>query len=104
LTGTSRLSQEAWERASAAAWQSDIDHKRGEIERKRRAMEAQIDLVTTQFSAEETGSERNVEEFRRAQTQVELNRAQMARSRGADGRAAKTGGRKQDQLCPGASA
>jgi circadian clock protein KaiC len=91
LTGTSRLSQEAYERASAVARQQDIDRKRGEIERKRRALEAQIDVLKTEFSAEEAGLERDLQEFQQAQTQVQLNRAQMARSRGADGRAAAEG-------------
>jgi circadian clock protein KaiC len=76
------------------ARQQDIDRKRWEIERKRRALEAQIDALKTEFAAEEKGLERDLEQFQKLQTQVDVNRAQMARSRGADGRAAKTGGRK----------
>jgi circadian clock protein KaiC len=83
--------QEAHEKANAVARQQDIDRKRGEIERKRRALEAQIDVLKTEFSAEETGLERDLQEFQQAQTQVQLSRAQMARSRGADGRAATKG-------------
>jgi circadian clock protein KaiC len=91
LTGTLRLSQEAQERANAVSRQQDIDRKREEIERKRRALQAQIDVLKTEFSAEETGLERDLQEFQKAQEQVQLNRAQMARSRGSDSRAAKTG-------------
>jgi circadian clock protein KaiC len=94
LTGTSRLSQEAREHADAVARQQDIESKRWEVQRKRRALKAQIEALKTEFSAEEKGLERDLEQFRKFQTQVDLNRAQMARSRGADGRAAKTGGRK----------
>jgi len=94
LTGTSRLSQEAQERANAVSRQQDIDRKREEIERKRRALQAQIDVLKTEFSAEETGLERDLQEFQKAQEQVQLNRAQMARSRGSDSRAAKTGSTK----------
>ena len=94
LTGTSRLSQEAREKAEALIRQQDIDRKRGEIERKRRALQAQIDLLTTEFSSEEKGLEKNLLEFQHAQEQVQLNRAQMARSRGADGRAATNGSEK----------
>jgi circadian clock protein KaiC len=90
LTGTSRLSQEAQEKANAVSQQQDIDRKREEIERKRRALQAQIDVLKTEFSAEETGLERDLQEFQKAQVQVQLNRAQMARSRGSDSRAAKT--------------
>ncbi len=91
LTGTSRLSQEALEKAEALLRQQDIDRKRGEIERKRRALEAQIDVLQTEFSSEEKGLEKDLQEFQHAQKQVHLNRAQMARSRGADGRAATNG-------------
>jgi circadian clock protein KaiC len=94
LTGTSRLSQEALENAEARIRQQDIDRKRGEIERKRRALEAQIDILTTEFSSEEKGLEKDLQEFQHAQAQVQSNRVQMARSRGADGRAATNGSKK----------
>ena len=91
---TATLSQEAQEKANAVSQQQDIDRKREEIERKRRALQAQIDVLKTEFSAEETGLERDLQEFQKAQVQVQLNRAQMARSRGSDSRAAKTRSKK----------
>jgi circadian clock protein KaiC len=94
LTGTSRLSQEARENADAVARQQDIERKRSEVQRKRRALEAQIEALKTEFSAEEKGLERDLEQFLKVQTQVTLNRAQMARSRNAGSRAAKKGARK----------
>ena len=54
LTGSARLSQEAKDNAQLLLRQQEIVRKQVELERKRKAMEAQIVLLQSEFEAEES--------------------------------------------------
>lgn len=53
LTGSARLSQEAKDEADQLFHRQEIKRKQFGLERKRKAMEAQIELLRTEFEAEE---------------------------------------------------
>jgi circadian clock protein KaiC len=84
LTGSSRLSQEAREKAEALARQQEAELRERERERKREALEARIEALRKEFEIEEDEAERmeTLEEAR--EKVITENREAMARSRKAD--------------------
>lgn len=85
LTGSSRLAQEAEERAAKAAREQDIARKQQEVERKRLAMEAQIAALRVQFDEQCRLLNSEIDqELTRERTLAE-DRAAMGRQRHADG-------------------
>jgi circadian clock protein KaiC len=85
LTGSSRLSQEAREKAAALErQQSEKRRERGRV-KKREALEARIAALRKEFEVEDEEAEASAaQEGLREQVTME-NRKSMARSRKADG-------------------
>jgi len=84
LTGSSRMSLEARERASAMAAQQESDRKARERQRKREALEAKIIALRKEFESEETESVLVASEEVARKDRLEDDRYSMAVSRGAD--------------------
>ena len=84
LTGSSRLSQEAREKAAALARQQEASRRERDRTRKREALEARIEALRKEFEVEEEEADTSgTQEVLREESIVE-NRAAMARSRQAD--------------------
>jgi len=92
LTGSSRLAQEAKEEEAARLDQQETAKKQRELERKRRAVEAQIAAIRSAFEieAQEAAVELSDDATREAERQKD--RMQMAVSRKANGAASKGNG------------
>jgi circadian clock protein KaiC len=94
LTGSSRLSQEAREKAAAMARQEEAARKERELRRRREALEARILALRREFEAEQEEAALLTEtEVAREQAMAE-GREAMSRSRGGDARASATASRK----------
>ena len=84
LTGSSRLSQEAREKAEAVARRQEMELRERERQRKREALELRIEALRKEFEIEEEEAARlEVLEVTREKT-VNEDRQAIARSRGAD--------------------
>jgi circadian clock protein KaiC len=84
LTGSSRMSQEAREKAEASARQQEAELRERERARKREALEARIEALRKEFEIEEEEAARvGTVEVEREKV-VQENREAMARSRKAD--------------------
>jgi len=84
LTGSSRLSQEARERAAAVAREQQMDACRWERERKREALEARIAATRKEFEAEDAEAAPLVNEGSSRDRNLVLDREAMALSRQSD--------------------
>ena len=84
LTGSSRLAQEAREKAAATAREEEIEAKRRELERARQASEAQIAAIRLEYQAKE-------DELRRAIAQEEGREQRLRPSTSGNGSFAKSG-------------
>jgi len=84
VTGSSRLAQEARDRAEAVARKNERDRKRELLEAKLRALQAQIDSMQAELATEEQQMERMFEQERQQQERLEVDREEMAASRKAD--------------------
>lgn len=90
LTGSSRLAQEAREKAASVARGDEIEAKRRELERTRQASEAQIAAIRLDFEAKEDElrraiAEAEAREQRLVQTRVEMGHSRKANSVGSKG-------------------
>jgi circadian clock protein KaiC len=84
LTGSSRLSQEAREKADTLARRQDAERKERDRMRKREALEARISALRKEFEVEEAEAEAaRVEDITREGT-ISGDREAMSRSRQAD--------------------
>ena len=81
LTGSSRLSQEAKEKAEAVERQQEIQQKQQEIVRKRLALEAQIASLQAEVSAMNQEEDQITREEREREKQLDQERTDMAKSR-----------------------
>lgn len=84
LTGSARLAQEASERAARLRMQKDILRRRGELQQKREAVEAQVRALRAEFATVEAQAESFIEEAQAAESQLQSDRVEMARSRAAE--------------------
>jgi circadian clock protein KaiC len=84
LTGSSRLSQEARERAAALARQEEASRGERDRTRKREALEARIEALRKEFEVEEEERETSGAQDVSREEIIAENRAAMARSRQAD--------------------
>jgi len=85
LTGSSRIAQEAKEKAEALIRAQDIEKKQEALERKRAALEAQVRVMKMDFSAEELELERIINEQRSREHQLQTEREAMNRLRMGEG-------------------
>jgi circadian clock protein KaiC len=86
LTGSARVALEAQERNAAARLAEDRDIKLAQLERKRKAMEAQIESIRAEFESEKLEIGKAIELERGREQNVMDNRAAMAKSRKVNGR------------------
>jgi len=84
LTGSARLSREAQEKAKDLVRQQDAQIKQLHLERKRKAMEAQIADIRAEFRTEEAEVKKSMQEEKLRQKKVSQDREAMARIRKAD--------------------
>jgi circadian clock protein KaiC len=84
LTGSARLSQEAKNEAQQLLRSQDIVRKQLELERKREAMEARITMLRSEFDAEESETLKVIRIETASDNRFARDKANMARSRGAD--------------------
>jgi circadian clock protein KaiC len=84
LTGSSRLSLEARERASVLASQQEAERRQRERQRKRDALEAKIVALRKEFEIEDAETALLASEARTRRKQTEEDRQDMAISRRAD--------------------
>jgi len=96
LTGSSRLAQQAKEKADMLVREQEIESKRLELERQRQALQAQIAALQTEFVAKEHQMQRLIDQARLRETVLVADEAAMSQSRGitsGNGRKSKaTGG------------
>ncbi len=91
LTGSSRLSQEAREKAAATARQQEASRRERDRMRKREALEARIEALRKEFEVEEEEAETSGAQDISREKIIAENRAAMARSRQADGMNGRNG-------------
>ena len=84
LTGSARLAQEAREKAVQKTRKQEFERQRLDLERKRKAVEAQIADMRAELEAEEAESLRIIVEEKVRETQLEQEREDMGVSRKAD--------------------
>jgi circadian clock protein KaiC len=84
LTGSSRLSQEAREKADALSRRQDAERKDRDRIRKREALEARIAALRKEFAVEEAEAETSTLEDVSREEMIAENREVMSRSRQAD--------------------
>ena len=84
LTGSARLVQEAKEKATAVERSLEIERKRGELERRQQALEAQIAVLQLQFQTDKEEMERDIACEQAYLEKLEQGRHDMARSRKSD--------------------
>lgn len=81
LTGSARLAHLAEEKATAQLRMQEIEHRKRALERKRAALEAQIDLLRSEFSADEEELSRVVAKERQREMLLLQTRAEVLRGR-----------------------
>jgi circadian clock protein KaiC len=84
LTGSSRLAQQAREKAEALMRDQAIERRRRELERKRMEVQARIAALQAEFQADEDELERVITQERAIRDRLANDRTEMARSRKAD--------------------
>jgi circadian clock protein KaiC len=84
LTGSSRLSQEAREKADARARRYEAERKGRDRMRKREALEARIAALRKEFEVEEAEAETSTLEYASREEVMAEGREAMSRSRQAD--------------------
>lgn len=99
LTGSARLSQEAKDDQELFLRQQEIRRKQFGLERKRNAMEAQIELLRSEFEAEESEALKGIENDKARNERFMQDQKKMAESRKADATTKKTGTTKKKKIC-----
>lgn len=84
LTGSSRLAQEAREKAAQIARGEEIEAKRRELERARQASEAQIAAIRMEYQAKEDELRRAIAQEEAREQRLVKAEVEMAHSRKAD--------------------
>ena len=84
LTGSSRLAQEAREKAAAVSRAEEIEAKRRELDRAAQAAEAQIAAIRLEYQTKEDELRRAIAREESREHRLVAARAEMSRSRKAD--------------------
>ena len=84
LTGSSRVAQEARERAAALSHAEEVEQKRRSLERRRAALEGQIAALRAEYEAEEEELRLSIAQAEGAEQRLTEDRAVMGNSRSAD--------------------
>jgi circadian clock protein KaiC len=93
LTGSTRLAQEAQDRAAQIQREQDMEAQRMELERKRQALELQIATLRAEFEMQEAQYERQLGQDRARESRLAQDRLDMGLSRKADAARSKRNGR-----------
>jgi len=81
LTGSARLNQESRERAEVRLAREELARKKLTLEHRRKSVEAQIEVLRTQFKTEQEEFDRVASNARISNHQIESDRDAMAKSR-----------------------
>ena len=84
LTGSSRISKEAKEKAEQLLRNQEIENKQLALDRKRKAINAQIDFLKAEFEAEEIETLKNIELNKLRENLLLQDRVDMAKTRKGD--------------------
>ena len=84
LTGTARYSQVAKEKADKLMRDQEIERKQHDVERKRKAMDAQIAALRAEFEAEEEELDKIITQEKTCEDVLAKNHEAMAHLRGKD--------------------
>lgn len=84
LTGSMRLAQEARERASTLLRDQEIEKKKRVLDRRRKAVAAQIAALEAELEAEELEANIVRDQERARETELQVDRSRMSASRKAD--------------------
>ncbi len=84
LTGTARMSREAEEKAARHNRDQEIRHKKRELERNRKALEARIAALRAEFEGEEEDLDKFIKEAQSKEKVFQEGRKKMANARGKD--------------------
>ena len=83
FTGSARMAQEAKDSAEALLRKQTIERKRGELQAKRRELEARIENLRAEYAAEESQMERLIQQAQNVEHRLEMDTQEMAGSRQA---------------------
>jgi circadian clock protein KaiC len=86
-TGSARLVQEAQEQAAQRTRKQEVERRQLELQRKRKALEAQIAAMRAEFESQETVSLRIIAQEQAQEAQLTQERVDMGQSRKADRKA-----------------
>jgi len=86
-SGSARLTQEAKEQAAQAARKQEVERGQLELERKRKALEAQIAAMRVEFEAQETETLKIIAQEQTREAHLTQERVDMGQSRKADRKA-----------------
>jgi circadian clock protein KaiC len=86
LTGSARVALEEQERDASIRQADESELKLAQLERKRKAMEAQIEALRAEFEAEAVAISKSVDSEKRREKKQSDGRSAMARSRRVNGR------------------
>jgi circadian clock protein KaiC len=95
LTGSSRLAQEAQEKAAMLLREQEIEAQRNELDRQRHALQAQIAALQVEFVAKERQMQKLIDQAQQRENVLVADEEAMSRSRGTNsgnGRKAKAAG------------
>ena len=95
LTGSARVTQEAKDASAALLARQEIERKQFLLERKRKALDAQIAALQLELETEEQESRQLIAQEELKLKKWEQDRGEMARSRSANARSA--GSRRQER-------
>jgi circadian clock protein KaiC len=84
LTGSARISQEAKDAEEQLLLRQEIGRKQFRLERKRKAIDAQIDILRSEFDAEKSEMEKMIGMERERDRRVMQEKEMMAKSRRSD--------------------
>jgi len=84
LTGAARMVQEAQEETEHLARQQEIERLKLDLKRKHRVMEAQVEVLQSQFEAEEAEIRRAIKEYEVQEERMKQSREKIALKRHAD--------------------
>ncbi|HEX4003337.1 MAG TPA: circadian clock protein KaiC [Candidatus Acidoferrales bacterium] len=88
LTGSSRMAQEAKEKADALLWQQEVQRKQQQFARKRLAIEAQVEVLQAELAEIEQEAKLATVQEKEREDELILDRRRMAESRRSGERAA----------------
>jgi circadian clock protein KaiC len=97
LTGSARLAHAAQEKAATVLRKQQIDHGKQRLERKRSALQAQIELLRAELAAHEEEFEQGLAEERQRERSLHEGRTRMLESRGGRGSGKAPGAARSSQ-------